>query len=179
MLPLVYRAWAKARAKKLRCWLEATTDLLVGQRQGAEFQAAILAATSSLGRATGEGAGAAAVDFTKAYDCLDWRFLEAALRKAGVPQQVLGPCFATYRAERAVRIGDAVGPAREPFAGLPAGCPFAALFMAILTGRWRILRDLPTQPSVRSWVDDCTAFVQGRAPAVNLAEEAGRTAVSM
>ena len=78
MLPLAYRAWAKARAKKLRCWLEATTDLLVGTRQEAEYQAAILATTLSLGRATGEGAGAVAVDFTKAYDGLDLRFLEAA-----------------------------------------------------------------------------------------------------
>ena len=64
VLPLVYRAWAKARAKKIRCWLEATTDLLVGKRQEAEYQAAILATTLSLGRATGEGAGAVAVDFT-------------------------------------------------------------------------------------------------------------------
>ncbi len=75
VLLLVYRAWAKAWAKKLRHWLEATTDLLVGTLQEAEYQAAILVATLSL--------GAAAVDFTKAYDGLDLRFLEAALRRAG------------------------------------------------------------------------------------------------
>ena len=120
-----------------------------------------------------------AIDFVKAYDSLELDFLEAALRKAGVPQLILGPCFAMYRAERAVRIGDAVGPARLPQSGLPAGCPFATLFMAVLTGKWRILRDLPSQPSVRSWVDDCTAFVQGREAAVNLAAEAGRTAEGM
>ncbi len=79
--------------------------------------------------------------------------------------------------ERAVRIGDAVG--RGPFAGLPAGCPYATLFIAILTGKWRILRDLPTKPSVRSWVDDCTAFIQGREAAVNLATEAGATIEAM
>ena len=179
VLPLVYRAWGKARAKQLKVGFEAVTDLLVGSRQEAEFQAAILATTLSLGRATGEGAGAAAIDFVKAYDSLELEFLEAALRKAGVPQLILGPCFAMYRAERAVRIGDAVGPARLPQSGLPAGCPFATLFMAVLTGKWRILRDLPSQPSVRSWVDDCTAFVQGREAAVNLAEEAGRTAEGM
>ncbi len=61
----------------------------------------------------GEGAGAAAVDSMKSYDGLDLGFLEAALRKAGVRQQVLGPAFAMYRAERAVRIGDGVGPARR------------------------------------------------------------------
>ena len=152
---------------------------MVGTRKEAEYQAVILATTLSLGRATGEGAGAVAVDFTKAYDGLDLRFLEAALRKAGVPQQVLGPCFAMYRAERAVRIGDAVGPGREPLAGLPAGCPFATMFIAVLTRKWRILRDLPTQPSVRTWVDDCAAFVQGREGAVNLATEAGHTVETM
>ena len=114
VLPLVYRAWGKARAKQLRSSFEATTDLLVGNRQEAEFQAAILATTLSLGRATSEGAGAVAVNFVKAYDSLELEFLEAALRKAGVPQLVLGPRFAMYRAERAVRIGDAVGPARPP-----------------------------------------------------------------
>ena len=51
--------------------------------------------------------------------------------------------------------------------------------MAVLTGKWRMLRDLQSQPSVRSWVDDCTAFVQGREAAVNLAEEAGRTIQAM
>ena len=37
VLPLVYRAWAKGRAKKLRCWLEESTSLLVGTREEAEF----------------------------------------------------------------------------------------------------------------------------------------------
>ena len=170
LLPLVYRAWGKARAKQLKVNFEAITDLLVGARQEAEFQAAILATTISLGRATGEGAGAAAIDFVKAYDSLELDFLEAALEKAGVPRVILGPCFAMYRAERAIRIGDAVGPARVPKSGLPAGGPFATLFMAVLTGKWRILRDLPSRPSVRTWVDDCTAFAQGREPAVQLAE---------
>ena len=100
VLPLVYRAWCKARAKQLCSSFEATTDLLVGNRQEAEFQAAILATTLSLGRATGEGAGAVAVDFVKAYDSLELNFLEAALLKAGVPKLIVGPCFAMYRAER-------------------------------------------------------------------------------
>jgi hypothetical protein len=53
--------------------------------------------------------------------------------------------------------------------------------MAVFTGKWRTLRDLPTSttPSVRSWVDDCTAFVPGREAAVNLAAEAGATVEAM
>jgi hypothetical protein len=179
VLPLVYRAWAKARAKRLRRCLEATTELLAGTREEAELSATILAATLNLGLATGEGTRAAAVDFTKAHDGLDLRFLEAALRKAGVPQQVLGAAFAINHAERALRIGNAAGPARDPFARLQAECPFATLPMAILAGIWRILRDLPTQPSVDNWVDDCTAFVQERTSAINLATDAGRTAETM
>ena len=179
VLPLVYRAWAKVRAKQLRVWLEEHTTLLVGNRQEAEFQAAILATTLSLGRATGEGAGAACVDFAKAYDGLDLEFLEQALRKAGVSQQLLGPAFAMYRAERAVRIGDAVGPGRLPQSGLPAGCPFATFFLAIITQPWRRLRGLQSRPSARTWVDDCTAYVQGGEAAVELAAEAGRTAEDM
>ena len=179
ILPLAYRAWAKIRAKQLKVWLEEHTTLLVGTRQEAEYQAAVLAATLSLGKATGEGAGAACVDFAKAYDGLDLVFLERALRRAGVSQQILGPAFAMYRAERAVRIGDAVGNPREPSSGLPAGCPFATIFLAVVTQQWRQLRDMQARPSVRTWVDDCTAFVQGEAAAIELAGEAGRKAEEM
>jgi hypothetical protein len=133
ILPLAYRAWAKIRAKQLKVWLGEHTSLLVGTREEAEFQAAILATTLALGKATGEGAGAVCVDFAKAYDGLDFEFLEQALRKAGVHQQILGPAFAMYKAERAVRIGDAVGNPREPTSGLPAGCPFATIFLSIVT----------------------------------------------
>ena len=80
----------------MRVWLEEHTTLLVGTRQEAEFQAALLATTLSLGKATGEGAGAACVDFAKAYDGLNLDFLEQALRKAGVSEQLLGPSFAMY-----------------------------------------------------------------------------------
>ena len=176
---MAYRAWAKIRAKQLKVWLEEHTTLLEGTRQEAEYQAAVLAATLSLGKATGEGAGAACVDFAKAYDGLDLVFLERALRRAGVSQQILGPAFAMYRAERAVRIGDAVGNPREPSSGLPVGCPFATIFLAVVTQQWRQLRDMQARPSVRTWVDDCAAFVQGEAAAIELAGEAGRKAEEM
>ncbi len=52
ILPLAYRACAKIRAKQLKVWLEEHTTLLVGTRQEAEYQAAVLAATFSLGKAT-------------------------------------------------------------------------------------------------------------------------------
>ena len=84
-----------------------------------------------------------------------------------------------YRAERAVRISDAVGSPRVPSSGLPAGCPFATIFLAIVTQQWRLLRDMQAGPSVRTWVDDCTAFVRGEAAAVELAGEAGRKAEEM
>ncbi len=64
--PITVLPWGKARAKQLKGSFEATTNLLVGTRREAEFHAAILATTLSLGRATGEGAGAVAVDFAKA-----------------------------------------------------------------------------------------------------------------
>ena len=79
----------------------------------------------------------ACVDFAKAYDGLNLDFLEQALRKAGVSEQLLGPSFAMYRAERAIRIGDAVGPSRLPQSGLPAECPFARFYLAIITQPWR------------------------------------------
>ena len=82
ILPLVYRAWAKIRARQLRVWLEGHTEMLVGSRQEAEFQAAILAATLSLGKATGAGAGAACLDWSKAYDTVDLNLLEQAVLKA-------------------------------------------------------------------------------------------------
>ena len=75
ILPLAYRAWAKIRAKQLKVWLGEHTSLLVGTREEAELQAAILATTLALGKATGEGAGAVCVDFAKAYDGLDLELL--------------------------------------------------------------------------------------------------------
>ncbi len=133
VLPLVYRAWAKVRAKQLRTWLEEHTESLVGHRQEAEFQAAVLAAVLSLGTATGEQAGAVCLDFPKAYDSLDLEFLERALRKAGVAEQILRPAFSMYRALGGVRVGDAVAPDQAPVYGLPAGCPFSTFFMAVVT----------------------------------------------
>jgi hypothetical protein len=84
-----------------------------------------------------------------------------------------------YKAERAVRIGDAVGNPRTPTSGLPAGCPFATMFLSIVTQPWRLLRHGQARPSVRTWVDDCTAFVQGEQAAVELAGEAARKAEEM
>ncbi len=57
MLPLFYRAWAKVRAKQMKVWMESHTELLAGCRQEAEYQAAILAITLSLGKAVGAGPG--------------------------------------------------------------------------------------------------------------------------
>ncbi len=58
----------------------------------------MLATFLSLGRATGEEAGAACLDFSKAYDSLDLQFLEQALHKAGVAEQILRPAFSMYKA---------------------------------------------------------------------------------
>ncbi len=82
-----------------------------------------------------------------------------------------------YRTARAVRIGDVVGRGRAPTFGLPAACPFATFFLAVVTQTWRKqLRNLPVRPSSRTWVHDCTAFVQGAVGAIGFAGEAGRTA---
>ncbi len=54
MLSLICRAWAKVRAKQIRTWLEEHIELLVGRRQEAEFQAAVLA-TSEPGQGNGRG----------------------------------------------------------------------------------------------------------------------------
>ncbi len=81
----------------------------------------MLATVLSLGRATGEEAGAVCLDFSKAYDSLHLEFLAQALRKAGVAEQILRPALSVNRAFRAVRVGDAVGPGRESDFGLPAG----------------------------------------------------------
>ena len=55
LLPLIYRAWAKVRAKQLKAWLEGHTECMVGCRQEAEYQAALLATTLGLGSPWGRG----------------------------------------------------------------------------------------------------------------------------
>ncbi len=87
------------------------------------------------------------------------------------------PDFDMCRAATAVHIGNAVGPGRTLTFGLPAGCPFATFFLAMVTQPWRKqLRNLPAISWVRKWVDGCTAFVQGAVSAIGLAREAGRAA---
>ena len=67
----------------MKNWGESHTDFLVGDRHEAEFQAAILATTLRLGKASGEGAGAACLDFSKIYDFLELDFLEEAVLSLG------------------------------------------------------------------------------------------------
>ncbi len=111
---------------------------------------------------------------------MELELLERMVLKAGVHQAIVKPAFAMYRACRAVKIGDAVAQGREPEFGLPAGCPFATFFMAVVTQPWRRqLRSSPSQPKVRTWVDDCTAYVRGTVAAIGLAGAAGRTAEDM
>ncbi len=106
-----------------------------------------------------------------AHDSLDLGFPELVANKAGMAECIVKPAFAMYRADRAVRIGDAVAFSRIPRFGLPAGCPFATLIMALVTHPWRKqLRSIPSQPSVRTWVDDCAPFAQGNQAAVGMAE---------
>ena len=131
------RARAKIRKKQLSCWLDEWTELLVGHRQVAEFQAALLAVTLSLGRATVEGAGTACLVWAMAYDTLDLQFLQEALLKAGVHETIVKLAFGMDRAMRTARIGDGVGKGRMPICGMAAGCPFATFFLAVVTQPWR------------------------------------------
>ena len=106
-------------------------------------------------------------------------FLEQALRKAGVAEQILRPAFSMYKAFRADRVGDAVGPGKESDLGSRQAARSPLFFMAVVTQPWRRqLRMLPSRPSVRTRVDDCAAFVQGAAAAIGLAGAAGRAATS-
>ena len=60
--------------------------------------------------------------------------LRRALHAAGWPAAVAGPLLDAYAAPRRLRIGDAVGQFVNPWAGIPAGCPLAAL--GTLTWPW-------------------------------------------
>ena len=151
----------------------------VCSRPEADFHAAVLAASHAKPWQQGKGTagGAECFDWSKAYDTVDLKLLEQALFLATLPRGLVKPALSMYRAARAVKILDAVGNLVEPFFGLPAGCPFATFFLAIVTQPWRKqLWAMPCNPSVRTWLDDCTAFVQGHDEAIDMAAKAGETA---
>ncbi len=94
--------------------------------------------------------------------------------KAGIAESMVKPAFAMYKAERAVRIGDAVAFGRTPRFGFPAGFAFATFIMALVTQPWT--KQFRSKPSVRPWMEDCTAFVQGDQAAIGMAGAASRAA---
>ena len=181
LLSGIYRIWAMSKVSQLKKWFTAAgIQPLVGGREEAEFQAGLLSLTIGYGKATGQGGGGIALDLSKAYDAVRLDLLEGVLLAAGLDTNLVGPALDMYRAPKAVRVQQALGETRVPDAGLPAVCPLATFFMAILMTPWRTrLRAVAQGARVRTWVDDLAAYAGNTDTAMQVITEGAEVAEAL
>ena len=73
LLPIIYRLWARVRAKDLEYWMnEVGIRPLPGSCKGAEEQGMRLTLAMEMAMARGQEVGGLALDFSKAYDRIVW-----------------------------------------------------------------------------------------------------------
>ena len=94
------------------------------------------------------------------------------LAAAGWPTGLSGPLLAAHAFRRRVRVGDAVGPFRVPFSGIPAGCPLAVAALGVITWPWQAAVLACGATTARRYVDDRTAWHRGEGQACHIAAAA-------
>eukprot|EP00974_Lingulodinium_polyedra_P070985 6870634-Lingulodinium_polyedra.AAC.1 len=75
--------------------------------------------------AAGEAVAGAALDWRKAFDNVPLAHVEAAMRRARVPDWVVGPVMAAYTADRRLGVDQAIGAPWKPTCGILPGCALA------------------------------------------------------
>jgi len=100
--------------------------------------------------------------------------LDAISARAGIPFAISGPMLAAYRQPRRIVLRELGGEVRTPGNGIPAGCPGAtdwlALLMYLLT---QPLAGVDSSVQVRAYVDDITADVTGKEGAASAVQHLG------
>ena len=162
LLSAIYRLWVGLRMRTFRGWLRQNRVLGLKTQGGAESMAYDLALRMTAARATGAPVTGLGLDWSKCYDHVHVGILDAISTRAGIPASISGPMLSAYRQPRRILLRNLGGEVRTPGNGIPAGCPGAtdwlALLMHLLT---QPLAGIDSSAQVRAYVDDVTADVTG------------------
>ena len=158
LLSAIYRLWVGLRMRTFRGWLPANKVLALKTQGGAESLAYDLALRMTAARAMGTAVSGLGLDWSKCYDHVHVGILEAIRILAAIA----GPMLSAYRQPRRIVLKNLGGDIRSPDNGIPAGCPGAtdwlALLMHLLT---QPLAGIDSSVVVRAYVDDITADITG------------------
>ena len=145
---------------------------------GAESLAYDLALRMTAARTSGAPVSGLGLDWSKCYDHVHVGVLDAISARAGIPAAISGPMLAAYRQPRRIVLRDLGGEVRTPGNGIPAGCPGAtdwlALIMHLLT---QPIANIDSSVQVRAYVDDITADVTGSVGVPSVVHQMGEIAI--
>ena len=162
--PVLYRAWAKLRLKHLQGWIAswALPNMFGGvQGVGAEEAWYSTAIDLELCMVKGISMVGGALDLFKCFDQVLRPLLYAVLQIAGLPEPIL-VAYRNYQEQMVIynSFNGAIGePHRHP-AGIPQGCPFSMVFIALLLRPWS-LQISQFGALARTLADDLLVLVQG------------------
>ncbi len=149
---MLYRAWARQRARHLAHWLQAHG---AAPPQGVFDAALALAMELEQARESGHTFQGFAHAWSKAYGRVSHVSLWQAFAAALIAARVAGPLLSVYTAPRRVRAHGILGSAWRPASGLPGDCPAAVYTLAVVLIPWRAATQAAAPASVsRLYVDD-------------------------
>ena len=162
--PVLYRRWAKLRLKHLQGWIMswALPQMFGGvQGVGAEEAWYSMAIDFEFAIVQGIPLVGGALDLFKCFDQVLRPLLYAVLRLAGLPEPVL-VAYIYYEEQMVIynSFNGTIGkPHRHP-AGIPQGCPFSMIFIALLLRPWS-LQISEFGATARTLADDLLVILSG------------------
>ena len=165
ILVYLYREWAKLRLKCLRPWIAMwdTPELFAGvPGKGAEdawYTTAIDIEHNQLQDIPMSGAAA---DMFKCFDQILLELVTHILTAAGMPPTIIS-AYTRYITHLMYynSLGTTIGKPHHHKCGIPQGCPFSMLIIALLLRPWILMmRQIPATP--RLLADDILVLTQGQ-----------------
>ena len=129
----LYRLWAKCRYDAATRWLRGNDRPFFACGKGRSAEDVVWRQALKAEAATGKGSCAATAlwDVRKFFENFSLELLRCRAIMAGFCPIILKVCINVFRGMRWVRLGKAYMPAGFAKDGLPAGCVFSCLFVAI------------------------------------------------
>ena len=162
LLPVLYRLWARHHSGAFRGWLRVNGVIRAPAQSDAAAQAYELAWALADARFGGTAVSGIAVGWSKCYDRVALRALPWLAGRLGIPPEFWRPVYSMYTAERRIIVGGSAGSLAQPRRGLPAGCPVAGDWLALLAHMLvSAVRRLGECHRPRPYVDDLTCTFTG------------------
>ena len=162
ILSIIYRRWASLRLRQMRRWVESwqLEEMFAGIRgRGAADAWWSDALLREWATATGQFFAASDFDIFKCFDQLPRDLVIAIAVRAGFPSKV-ARAYLFFHDNLSVRnkMAQGYGEAHHKEVGIPQGCPFSMVFLALILRPWILLqRAMGTIP--RTMADDTRFFV--------------------